>query len=358
MRLIDRLIGRTVISTTLMVALIFFSMLLFMSFVGESTSGDQTVGDGLIMRSILLALLSTPGQFYTFFPIVVFLGILIGLTGLARSSQLIVIQMAGVSRARIAWSIQKAAILMVLVLTVLIETFSPKMQLIYDQLQNHAATKWRQLSGLPMPQSVWLRQGNAFTHIDGFDTPTKLRGVTHYVFGQNNNMRQVSYAGVGRLEDRRWQLEDVKISSFEGGVVASTEEKETPLGIAIHPKMEAFTKIDSSEQTLLRLYKTIQYRSSFGLNANLDRFAFWQRVLQPFITLFLALLAMPFVFGSFRESSAGGRVVMGAMLGVVFYSVNRLFGPITVVSQFPPLLAALMPAVVFGIFVLIFLKKR
>ena len=41
------------------------------------------------------------------------------------------------------------------------------------------------------------------------------------------------------------------------------------------------------------------------------------------------------------------RVMLGVMLGFVFYMMNQLFGPITLVYQFPPILAAFMPSLVF-----------
>ena len=62
----------------------------------------------------------------------------------------------------------------------------------------------------------------------------------------------------------------------------------------------------------------------------------------------MMLLAIPFIFGPLREVSMGVRMVSGVAVGFCFYLLNQFFGPISLVYQFSPILAALLPTLVFA----------
>ncbi len=53
--------------------------------------------------------------------------------------------------------------------------------------------------------------------------------------------------------------------------------------------------------------------------------AFWQRLAQPFTTLVMMMLAIPFIFGPLRSSTMGLRFIAGALMGFGFHMINRLF---------------------------------
>ena len=355
MKIIDRYIARTVIFSTLMVSLVAMSLLLFMNLVNE-VSGIQTTSSAML-RAFLLALMSVPDQFYALFPIAAFLGVLIGLGRLAATSQLIVIRASGISILQITWSVMKTAMVMVIVVTFFAELFVPRLQYIYTQAENDKGASLSALPGLPTPQSIWIRQDNVFTHIDGFENVDTMRGVTRYYFGSHDQMKRVTYANKGYFENKHWELHNLQESIFKGSSVDVATEKTVDLPLKLRPKMEAFMEISPHQQSLFALYKTISYRQSFGLTVSRLSFVFWQRILQPFSTLILIVLAIPFVFGSLRDTSASSRIVMGVMLGVIFYTVSQLFGPITIVYQFPPFLAALMPMLTFLVVAIVLLLR-
>jgi lipopolysaccharide export system permease protein len=76
--------------------------------------------------------------------------------------------------------------------------------------------------------------------------------------------------------------------------------------------------------------------------------AFWHRILQPLATLVMMLLAVPFAFGQLRSTTRSLRLLVGILLGFGFYILNEFFGPISIVYQFPPVLAASLPMLVFA----------
>ena len=144
---------------------------------------------------------------------------------------------------------------------------------------------------------------------------------------------------------------------FDKKYVVSKEKKTENLSIVFQPDLQIEMKVNFAEQTLLQLRQTISYRRSVGLNVKQFLFSFWQRLLQPITTLVMICLAIPFVFGSARSATMGTRVMIGVFIGFAFYIMGQLFGPITLLYQYPPILAAITPTGLFLLILVILLLK-
>ncbi|EKD76920.1 MAG: hypothetical protein ACD_42C00533G0002, partial [uncultured bacterium] len=127
MKILDRYIRRTLIISTIMVSAVIIGLQSFLSLVQQfHYVGDH---DYSMWRAFLFVPMQLPAQFYQLFPMAGFLGALIGLSRLASTSQLIVMRASGVSVMRIAWSVMKAGILMIIVVTAIGEGMGPHWQL-------------------------------------------------------------------------------------------------------------------------------------------------------------------------------------------------------------------------------------
>ncbi|MES9938855.1 MAG: LptF/LptG family permease, partial [Sedimenticola sp.] len=116
MRVLDRYIGRTVIistTITLFVLLILVGFLTLMDELGDVGTGRYTTAD-----AFYYVLLVMPRRAYEVFPMAVLLGSLIGLGSLASHSELVAIRAAGVSLARIIFSVMKAGVAFMLVVII------------------------------------------------------------------------------------------------------------------------------------------------------------------------------------------------------------------------------------------------
>ncbi len=59
------------------------------------------------------------------------------------------------------------------------------------------------------------------------------------------------------------------------------------------------------------------------------------------------LMALSFIFGPLRSVPMGVRVVTGISFGFVFYVLDQIFGPLTLVYGIPPIIGALLPSASF-----------
>ncbi len=117
MRILDRYIRTNVIWSTFLVVLVLLGIESFIEFIGElPLIGTHQYG---ILAVFTYVSMQLPADLYQLFPIAGFIGSLIGLGRLASTSELIVIRAAGVSIARIIWSVIKAALWMIIVVTII-----------------------------------------------------------------------------------------------------------------------------------------------------------------------------------------------------------------------------------------------
>jgi lipopolysaccharide export system permease protein len=105
------------------------------------------------------------------------------------------------------------------------------------------------------------------------------------------------------------------------------------------------------------LWKLIQHLKQNDLNATEQEFAFWSRIARTTAILFAALLAVPFVFGSLRSAGSGARTMLGVLIGVSFFLVQRMLESGALVFDASPLLLAWLPTALLGSAALILIAR-
>jgi lipopolysaccharide export system permease protein len=107
--------------------------------------------------------------------------------------------------------------------------------------------------------------------------------------------------------------------------------------------------VEAQSMSLTRLREYANYLKKNRLQASNFQLAFWQRVFQPFTTMIMVLLSIPFVFAAPRSVSMGRRILFAIIVGFSFYISNAFFGEFSIVLQFPPMIAAILPTILFAI---------
>jgi lipopolysaccharide export system permease protein len=97
------------------------------------------------------------------------------------------------------------------------------------------------------------------------------------------------------------------------------------------------------------LYRYVQQLRANGLESRSWEMALWSRVSLSVSTVLLCMLAVPFVFGPLRSAGAGSRTVIGIIVGVVYFLINRTLENSGDVYGLNPLMVAWAPAVALAI---------
>ncbi len=91
----------------------------------------------------------------------------------------------------------------------------------------------------------------------------------------------------------------------------------------------------------------ITFLRETGQESKKFELTYWRKLFQPLSVGVMMMLALSFIFGPLRSVTAGARIVTGICFGFLFYVVNEIFGPLSLVYNVTPLAGALMPSVLF-----------
>jgi lipopolysaccharide export system permease protein len=350
-KLISRHIGSVVIIATLLVVLILLGLQVFIALVRELD--DLGVGNYGLVQVIQYVLLTLPGGLYQFFPMAGLGGSLFGLGYLASHHELVVMRVSGVSFKQIIGSISKAAIILIVLVTLIGELISP-MATHFAKFQRAIAKSGGQ--ALNTSYGVWMRDEQTFIHVQTMVPGVHLLGVMQYQFTKDHRLIKMSYAKKAVVRNDQWWLQDVVETYFDQDSTRTKTIPEQLWTIEVNPELLNASKMEPDQMSLLTLKRLIDYRHQNGLQTSIYVLSFWQRLMQPVTSLIMIFLAVPFILGPLRTVQMGLRVLVGILIGFSFYLLHRFFGSLCLVYDISPIVGAVLPSGVF--LTLGFLAKR
>lgn len=319
MRIFDRYLARTILATTLIVGLVLVGLYTFFSFVAEL----QNVGEGgyTVADALWTVLLQAPQGLYQIFPIIALLGTLLGLGGLAAGSELVVLRASGLSMLRLAVSASLAGLLLAAACFAVGNWVAPEGAQIARQVRLRAHSgEASPLSG----QSVWIRQGADFVHIDRLLTDRRVVGMQVYERGPDQSLARIVTARTATYRDGHWLLHGVTTTGFDADHVAVSHQAQMRLDARIKPRVLKLFVAQPENLTVVGLYRYSRFLRANDLNPSRYMLAFWRKLSAPVSVLAMILLAVPFAFGQLRSVSMGQRLFVGVLAGLAFYTFNQI----------------------------------
>lgn len=342
MKALQNYVGKTIIVSTLLVILVVLALQTFVNFVGELR--DIGEGDYGAFQAFIYVILGLPQAIYELFPMAAMLGVIVGLGTLAAHNELTILRASGVSIGQITLMVLKTVLLMIAVVTLIGVLLAPQLVHLAER------EKGLQTSGgqaITTQQGTWLKNGSTFIHIQAILPGKHLRGITRYTFSSSHQLERASFAEEADFDNNQWHLHNVVESRFFSEHVETKHIKDEDINLVLNPAFVHAAEEEPQELTLPKLYKFILYQKSNGMHANEYLLVFWQRLMQPIASLVMIFLAIPCIFGPLRSVTVGLRMIAGVAIGFGFYIVNSFFGPMSIVYQFPPFLAAALPSILF-----------
>ena len=344
MKILPRYLAKTVLEATFIVTLIILALEICFVFLAEF----RTIGDGsyTLFSAFIYVLLDLPAKLYLFFPMIGLLGILLGLGILANHHELVILRSSGVSIFQIDWMIIKIAIFMIVVMTIVGEWLAPWLEYTAD---NYKISKTSNGQIYKTIHGLWIRDKNNFVYIDRVFPKGNLLGVLVYEFDKNHRLVKSFVAKNAVYQKPYWNFKNITESSISEQQITTKHYSDRMFSMSLNPKWIEFSSNEPEDLSLKQLINYIQFLESNHLKDANYNFAFWSRILQPFATLTMMLLAVPFAFGPLRSTTRGLRLLIGILLAFTFYILNKFFGPLSVFYEFPPLLAASLPTLIFAV---------
>lgn len=338
MNILDRYIVSRILAVTALVMTVFTALAVLITFIGEQ--GDIGTGRYGSVDAFWYALMSVPQQAWELLPIGALIGSLLGLGGLATGSELTVARASGVSVRRLALSVFIAGVLLIGIEVVLGELLAPPLQQVARQQKAFERFSDASFGG----GAAWVRDGNEI-----LDAEQSQDGEAHggmLIFELSPDHHLVSMGRAARAvagSDHRWLLHGYAESRFTGDQVQASSTGVRALGSNVSGQFLHLAMSEPGELASSALWSLIGYYRANSLDPKPYLFAFWSRIARTCAIAFAVLLAIPFVLGPLRSSGSGARLLLGLLLGLGFFFLQRFIESGTVVFDLNPVALAWVP---------------
>ncbi|HEY3591589.1 MAG TPA: LPS export ABC transporter permease LptG, partial [Buttiauxella sp.] len=330
---LDRYIGKTIFTTIMMTLFMLVSLSGIIKFVDQLKKAGQ--GSYSAMGAGVYTILSVPKDIQIFFPMAALLGALLGLGMLAQRSELVVMQASGFTRMQIAMSVMKTAIPLVLLTMAIGEWVAPQGE---QMARNYRAQQMYGGSLLTTQQGLWAKDGHNFVYIERINGNNNLAGVSIYSFNKERRLQSVRYAASAQydVENKVWRLSQVDSSNLTdpmqitGSQTVSDEWKTN-----LTPDKLGVVALDPDALSISGLHNYVKYLKASGQDSGRYQLNMWSKVFAPLSVAVMMLMALSFIFGPLRSVPMGVRVVTGISFGFVFYVLDQIFGPLSLVYNIP-----------------------
>lgn len=342
MKLLSAHVRNTVLLSMLVVLTLIVTMDFLFTFADELGATNENFS---AVDALIYVLRIMPTGIYEMLPFSALGGALIGLGILASQNELVVMQAAGVKTRDIVWLVMKPTIGVMLLSLVLGEYIAPILQ---QKAQSERAIISTGGLNLSSAGGDWRKIGNEFIHINAIlPGGGELLGVTRYVLDDRRRVLSSSFSSLARYvtddSGSHWQLFDTAQTQFGSGEIAIEKIDAMDWSVNMPPELLSVLLVEPERQSISGLYRFAAYFASEGLESDSYFLAFWKKLLQPFATASLVVLAIGFVFGPLRSATMGARVFVAIGVGLAFTIVQRMLGPASLLYGFSPLFAVLVP---------------
>ena len=343
MKTLRRYLALEIIAATSLVVLALVLLFSFFDLVEEMK--DLGRGGYRLKHIALHVLLRAPTHVYEVFPIAALIGTLFALSQLVASSELTVIRTSGVSLSRLNGALLSIGLLFAVVTFVFGEFIGPPAEQFAQRMRSLA------IAGLVAQEfrsGLWVKDGRNFVNVGEVTPTSELKRVRIYEFDEDYRLRTLSEAETGTyLKERTWSLKDVVTTTFEGQRARVQKIPELQWYSVLEPQILSMLLVRPDRMSAWSLWSYSQHLKENRQKALRYEIALWTKLMYPLAVLVMMVLALPFASFQKRQGGVGARIVAGIMLGLGFYTINRLFSSLGLLYDWPALVSAVTPTLVF-----------
>ncbi|MCB1757255.1 MAG: LPS export ABC transporter permease LptG [Gammaproteobacteria bacterium] len=342
MGILDRYIGRSIFTTSLLVLVVLLALAAVFAFIGELD--DVGREQYTLSTALFYILLRMPGSAYEMFAPAVLLGSLLGLGGLATHSELIVMRAAGISIPRIIRSVLQVGILLMILVAILGELIAPRAEQLAQDLRLNALSKKISVGSAT---GLWLREDDLFINVKTVTPDFSLLDLSVFRFIDNRLDYAMLAKHASQTPDGKWILQDVSYTEFDDQRTQVRFVAEETREQLVRPELLQNLTVEPETLSAKNLLQQVRYMDRNKLDSDRIQLALWTKLTNPLATIVMLMLSVPFVFASQRSGGSGQKIFIGIMLGIGYIMINRLSTHMGLVYGFPPLVSAVAPLLFF-----------
>lgn len=347
MKILNRYISRGLLSTFVLALSVLVGLFSFFTLADEL--GDTGRGDYGTWEAIQYVALSTPSLIAELLPIAAVIASMAALGVFASNRELVAMRVAGVSQWRLALSLCRSGIPMIILSLLLTEFIAPVGEQTAHNLRSVAISK--QIT-MRSKFGFWSRDGNNYINIRRLLPDNKLEDIYVYEFNNKNELLASYHAQNAEYIEDTWVLYDVKKTIVDKNYVDAKRISTLVWDAKFNPEVINLVTIKPEHLSMYGLYRYIGFLNENDQNADVYWQAFWKKLIKPFSILLMLILAIPLINAHSENKNTGQRVFIGALIGISFHLVSQVFLHIGIVFNFAPIVSVTLPTLVVLAFVL------
>ncbi len=342
---------RTILSSTALVLVVLLGLAGLFEFIAEL---DDTRGDYQTAQVVLYTLLRLPNLAFEMLPVATLIGSLLGLGALAGNSEIIVMRSAGLSVKELAGMVAFSGGVLLVLTGLLGEFIGPPLDFFARNMRMESRY---QQDDDRMGDEAWVKDGSTYLHLQKVSPEFEFGSLYLYKF-DGDRLESISVAENSGIDNNdNWILENLRETHFrEDGVqVIATSRSVETFEVNSDLLGSSLAKPLSLSARELRGY--IDYLKRNDLDASKYETEFWFRVARTATVLIMPVLALAFVFGSLRSGGAGGRLMIGVIIGLAYYLASETLANSGQVFNLNPAVVTWLPTVVLAAVTLFALSR-
>jgi|TARA_B100001059_G_scaffold56140_1_gene51073 lipopolysaccharide export system permease protein len=342
--LLKYLIG-SILKGTFLVLLILLSITALYEFISQLGNLEANFG---VLQAFLFAILRLPQLSFEMLPIATLIGSLFSLGQLASKSELIIIQTAGISIDQIAKMVCASGLFIVLFAILMGEFVGPSMDYYARNMRDEARYS---NTGVDFGNAVWIKDDQAIMRLERVNTDYDFGSIYIYRFNPDGSLMSIAVAensGIDRNED--WVLNDFRETRFEQDRVVTSSSEVVNETFDLNSDLLGVTLVKPISLSVRELIGYVDYLKKNELFSSRYEIELWSRISAILTILLMPILALAFVFGSLREVGSGARLVLGLVVGLVYFLMSELIFNYGQVYNINPIITAWIPPILLTIY--------
>ena len=353
MRTVEKYLAQTVLTSIIMTLAVLVGVSSLFKFIDQLSHIGK--GEFNFVTAAIYSIYLIPQDVELFFPMAAMIGGLVGLGGLAQSSELVVMQAIGMSKTNIVSAVLKSSITLIMLMMVFSEWGVPQATKAAKELKTQAISSGQLYSG---EQGVWAKDGSSFINIREVTESGDLFGVSVFEFNEQQKLTSQIKAEYGRFAEGSWLLNNVTVKDWRSKQIETKEYESRPWPTSLTPDKLGVVLVKPEKMPISELIDYLSYLEQNEQNAARYQLALWRKIFQPFNVAVMLLLALSFIFGPLRSVTMGARIILGILTGFSFFLFDRIFGSVSLVYEVPAILGAFAPTLVFSLIAMRLLTKK
>ncbi len=356
MSILTRYIFKTLSFGLVMAVLLLLAIDVLFNLIKElnDITNVYTLGD-----VFFYVMLTIPSKIYELFPVSVVVAVVVSLGALASGSELVVMLASGVSKLKITM-ITLFSVSIWLVLVVLMgEYVGPDGDQMAQQFRNEQISQGKATSAA---QAIWLRDGDIIFRTNQMkknedSASYELVDVTVFEL-KAKKLVKVSEAKSAVFAAQKWTLSDIKVSAFNEDGVETQQLDQQQWSSRIEPEILNISTTRPKYLSIRDIKKFQQFNAQSGSLQSSYQIAQWSKMAFPLLVLTTALCGIMVLFGQTRSGGFAQRLVVGIVIGVVVYLVNKTLLNVGEVYHVNPFVVTVLPGLILSLLLLLMLSGK